>query len=108
MILAVIPGHYDKFKRAARNKMVELGLNETLSYALIPESEVKKFTTAEFNVVKILDPMTEERNALRYSLLPSLKMTYDYNKARNQKDISLFYYLCFSSNYFANQYYLFC
>ena len=90
MILPVIPGHYDKFKRAARNKMVELGLNETLSYALIPESEVKKFTTDEFNVVKILDPMTEERNALRYSLLPSLKMTYDYNKARNQKDISLF------------------
>ena len=90
MILPVIPGHYDKFKRAARNKMVELGLNETLSYALIPESEVKKYTTDEFNVVKILDPMTEERNALRYSLLPSLKMTYDYNKARNQKDISLF------------------
>ena len=59
MILPVIPGHYDKFKRAARNKMVELGLNETLSYALIPESEVKKFTTDEFNVVKILDPMTE-------------------------------------------------
>lgn len=90
MILPVIPGHFDKFKRAVRNKMVELGLNETLSYALISESEVKKYTTDEFNIVKILDPMTEERNALRYSLLPSLKMTYDYNKARNQKDISLF------------------
>ena len=90
MVLPVIPGHYDKFKRAARNKMVELGLNETLSYALIPDSEVKKYSTDEFNIVKILDPMTEERNALRYSLIPSLKMIYDYNRARNEKDISIF------------------
>lgn len=90
MILPVIPGHYDKVKRATRNKMVELGLNETLSYALIPEGEVQKYTTDVFETVKILDPMTEERNALRYSLLPSLKMVYDYNKARNQKDISIF------------------
>ena len=90
MILDVRPGHYDKVKRAVRNKMVELGLNETLSYALIPEGEVQKYSLEEFETVKILDPMTEERNALRYSLLPSLKMVYDYNKARNQKDISIF------------------
>ena len=90
MVLPVIPGHYDKFKRSARNKMVELGLNETLSYALIPVNEVKKYSTDDFEVVRILDPMTEERNALRYSLIPSLKMTYDYNRARNEKDISLF------------------
>ncbi len=90
MVLPVIPGHYDKFTRSARNKMVELGLNETLSYALIPVNEVPKYTTDEFEVVKILDPMTEERNALRYSLIPSLKMIYDYNKARNEKDITLF------------------
>ncbi len=90
MVLPVIPGHFDKFKRAARNRMVELGLNETLSYALIPEAEVQKYSTEEFEIVKILDPMTEERNALRYSLLPSLKMVYDYNRARNEKDISLF------------------
>ena len=90
MILDVIPGHYDKLKRAVRNKMVELGLNETLSYALIPDSEVQKYSVDEFETVKILDPMTEERNALRYSLIPSLKMVYDYNKARNQKDICIF------------------
>lgn len=90
MVLPVIPGHYDKFKRAARNKMVELGLNETLSYALIPEAEVQKYSTMEFETVKILDPMTEERNALRNSLLPSLKMVYEYNKSRNLKDISIF------------------
>ncbi len=90
MILPVIPGHYDKFKRNARNKMVSLGLNETLSYALIPEAEVQKFSTEEFETVKILDPMTEERNALRNSLIPSLLMVYDYNKNRGIKDVSIF------------------
>ena len=90
MILPVQPGHYDKFKRAARNKMISLGLNETLSYALIPELEVPKYSTEDFDTVKILDPMTEERNALRYSLIPSLKMIFDYNKARSEKDISIF------------------
>ena len=90
MVLPVIPGRYDKFKRNARNKMVSLGLNETLSYALIPESEVQKYTTEKFETVKILDPMTEERNALRNSLLPSLMMVYDYNKNRGTKDLSIF------------------
>ena len=90
ILLPLKTGSYDKTKRSVRNKMVSLGLNETLSYALIPEREVHKFTTDEFETVKILDPMTEERNALRYSLLPSLKMIYEYNKARNQKDISIY------------------
>ncbi len=90
MMLPVIPGHYDKFKRNARNKMVSLGLNETLSYALIPEAEVQRFSTEKFETVKILDPMTEERNALRNSLIPSLMMVYDYNKNRGMKDISIF------------------
>ena len=83
-------GKYNKVKRDIRNKMISLGLNETLSYALIPEKEVHKYTNDKFETVKILDPMTEERNALRYSLIPSLKMIYEYNKARNQKDISIF------------------
>jgi phenylalanyl-tRNA synthetase beta chain len=90
MILPVIPGHFDTFKRNARNKMVSMGLNETLSYALIPEAEVQRFATDKFETVKILDPMTEERNALRNSLIPSLLMIYDYNKNRGTKDLSIF------------------
>ena len=34
--------------------------------------------------------MTEERNTLRYSMIPSLVKIYEYNKARNQKDVSIF------------------
>lgn len=88
--LVVKEGSYNKTKRAIRNKMVDLGLSETLSYTLIPFDEIKKYTTDEFEPVKLLDPMSEDRNTLRYSLIPSLKLTYDYNKARNIKDICIF------------------
>ena len=76
--------------RELRNKMIALGLNETLSYILINDSDVKKYTTDSFEELKLLDPITEERNTLRYSMIPSLYKIYEYNKARYQKDISIF------------------
>ena len=83
-------GSFDKTTREIRNKMISLGLNETLSYILINDKEVKKYTTEDFEPLKLLDPITEDRNTLRYSIIPSLMKIYEYNKARNQKDISLF------------------
>ena len=84
------PGHYNKNLRDLKDKLVSLGLNETISYALIPEKEVKKYTTNDFEYIKVNDPMSEERSTLRYSLLYSLKEIYEYNKARNQKNICIF------------------
>ena len=83
-------GSYDKVTRGIRNKMVDLGLNETLSYILVNEKEAKFFTKDDTEVVKLLDPMTEERNALRHSILPSLLKIYENNKARSNKDVSIF------------------
>ena len=90
LILPVVPGSSNKNNRIIRNKLASLGLNETLSYSLIPESEVHKFTNDEFEHVKVLDPMSEDRNTLRYSLIPSLIHIYNYNKARNNKDIAIY------------------
>lgn len=83
-------GSFDKTTRGIRNKMVELGLNETLSYILINDKEVHKFTTDEFEELKLLDPITVDRNALRYSMIPSMYKIYEYNYARSQKDVSIF------------------
>ena len=83
-------GKFNKVNREIKNKMISLGLNETSSYALIPESEVKKFTKDEFTRIKLADPMSEDRTTLRYSLVYSLKEIYEYNKSRNYKDISIF------------------
>lgn len=83
-------GSIDLTHREIRNKMISLGLNETLSYVLVREDEADNFTTDSFEKVKLLDPITEERSTLRYSVLPSLLKIYEYNKARNEKDVAIF------------------
>lgn len=83
-------GSFDKTTREIRNKMISLGLNETLTYILVNDKDVNKYVVDEFESLKLLAPMTEERNTLRNSILPSLLKVYEYNKARNIKDISIF------------------
>ena len=90
LILPLKEGKVDKRKRQIKNKMISLGLNEALSYALIPEDMVHKYATEEFTHINLADPMSEDRKTLRYSLLYSLEQIYLYNKARNIKDISIF------------------
>ena len=70
--------------------MISLGLNETLSYILINDKEAHDFTTDEFDIVRLLDPMSEDRNTLRYTMITSLFKIYEYNAARENKDVSIF------------------
>ena len=83
-------GKYNKTNREIRNKMIGLGLDETMSYILVNEKDVDMFTTDNFEKIKLLDPLTEERNALRYSVIPSLLKIYEYNSDRGNKDVSIF------------------
>ena len=83
-------GSYDNTTREIRNKMINLGLNETLTYSLVNEKEANMFTMKDNEIIKILAPLTEERNALRQSLITSLLKTYEYNVSRDNKDICLF------------------
>ena len=89
-VLPVKRGSYDKTTREIRNKMVSLGLNETLSMIFTSDEDAKKYTTDDFEVVKLLDPLSEERNALRYSLISSMMKIYEYNKARENKNVCIF------------------
>ena len=88
--LPIKAGSFDKQTRNIRNKMVDLGLNETLSYILVNDKEAKDFTKDDTEIIRLLDPMTEERNTLRHSISSSLFKIYEYNKARNNKDVSIF------------------
>jgi phenylalanyl-tRNA synthetase beta chain len=90
-IMPLKTGSYDTTTRQIRNKMVDLGLNETLSYILVNDKEAKQFTSDDKKeTLKLLAPLTEERNTLRASILPSLYKIYEYNIARNVKDVSIF------------------
>ena len=90
LVLPLKEGKYDKNKRIIKHKMTSLGLDEALSYALIPEEHVHEFTKDEFIHINLADPMSEDRKTLRYSLLYSLKEIYEYNKARNFKDVCVY------------------
>lgn len=76
--------------RVIRDIMVGEGLNEVITYSLINEKNVFKFTNDEFGIIKVLDPLTEERTVLRHSIISSLLDVFKYNKSRNIKDISIF------------------
>ena len=92
-ILPTMPmknGSYDRLSREIRNKMIGLGLNETLSYVLVGENEAKMFVKDDNESIKLLDPMSEDRSTLRNSMIPSLMNIYKYNEARGNKDVSIF------------------
>lgn len=89
-VLDVIRGTYDKTTREIKHKLAYMGLSETMSYTLIPNDKVKLFTNDSFTPVTLNDPMSEDRNTLRYSLLYSLNEIFKYNKARNNSNISIF------------------
>lgn len=89
-VLESTPSVKDNKKRIIRDKMVSFGLNEVITYSLINMDDIFKFTNDEFGLIKVQDPMTEERVVLRHSLITSLLSVYDYNKARNIKDLSIF------------------
>ena len=84
------PGVFNNRFRVIRDEMISLGLNEVITYSLINVDDVFKFTNDEFGLIKVLDPLTEERVVLRHSLITSLLDVYNYNKARNIKDLSIF------------------
>ena len=76
--------------------MINLGLNETLSYVLVNEKEAKNYvgydmkSTEEIEGIKLLAPLTEERSTLRCSIITSLYKIYEYNVAHYNKDVSIF------------------
>lgn len=90
MKLDVKRGNNDKTNRSIRHLLCDLSLSETLTYTLIKEEDVYKYTTDKFDKIKILDPMTLDRSTLRYSIIPSLLSVYDYNTKRGNFDIKLF------------------
>ncbi|MDL2292446.1 phenylalanine--tRNA ligase subunit beta [Acholeplasma sp. OttesenSCG-928-E16] len=75
--------------RRLRHFLANNGLNETINYTLIKESDVQKFQSIG-EVLKIMQPLTEDRNALRQSLVNGLIETLNYNQSRKIKDCSLF------------------
>lgn len=83
------PGHIDKYLRDIKIRLSNLGLNEVISYSLVSEKSLSLFPSSK-EAISVLEPMVEEKKYIRKSLIPSLMEIYEYNKARNNKNVSVF------------------
>ena len=72
------------------NKLRSLGLSEVITYSLTNKDNVKKFTNDDFEQIELSSYLSEDRKVLRYSLIPSLLETIDYNLSRKNKDIMIY------------------
>ncbi|MFQ3607758.1 MAG: phenylalanine--tRNA ligase subunit beta [Chloroherpetonaceae bacterium] len=87
---ATYPQSYDRlatFDDQLREMMMGFGFREILTNPLLPLDEVKEFIE---NPIRTLNPVSEEMDALRPSLLPSFLKVVAHNLNRGNKDMRLF------------------
>ncbi|MFA6647290.1 MAG: phenylalanine--tRNA ligase subunit beta [Candidatus Izemoplasmatales bacterium] len=82
--------HKQSVIRQIRNYFVGKGLSETKTYSLVSLELATLFDQEESETIRILNPLTKEREYLRHSILPSLMGVLSYNKARKIDDVLLF------------------
>lgn len=75
--------------RGLRHLLSDLGLNEIITYSLISEKELNLFKNDQ-NPIKLLMPLSANKNLLRQSLLAGLVETIGYNQARQNEDNAFF------------------
>ncbi len=87
---ATYPQSYDRlstFDDQLRQMMIGFGFREILTNPLLPLDEVKEFIEQP---IRTLNPVSEEMDALRPSLLPSFLKVVAHNLNRGNKDMRLF------------------
>jgi len=79
-----------RMRRRIRQTLCALGLDEVVTYSLVPPAEAVLFDAVAAPAVRLLHPMTEERSDLRHSLVPSLLDVLEYNLKRKAENVRLF------------------
>ena len=77
-------------RKQISKRLRTLGLNEVKTYTLTSPEMSSKFRYEEKTQITLPNPMSVDKSVIRTSILPSLINTYEYNKARNVKDIFLY------------------
>lgn len=73
-----------------RKVLNSLGSNQVITYSLVGNGINELFPIKNGENIVLLDPLSEDKKILRRSLIPSLIEVYNYNVARNMKDINIF------------------
>lgn len=78
-----------KFKKEVNKRLRVLGLNEVKTYSIVDKNNQDMFNN-DLDLIILPNPMSQDKTALRKTLIPSLLDTYRYNKARGVKNINIF------------------
>lgn len=77
-------------RKEISRRLRTLGLNEVKNYTLTSPDMASRFRYEEKNQITLPNPMSSDKSVIRTSLIPSLINNYEYNKARNIKDINIY------------------
>ena len=77
-------------RKQVSRRLRTLGINETKTYTLTSPEMASKFRYEQREQIVLPNPMSMDKSVIRTSILPSLINVYEYNKARNIKDICLY------------------
>ena len=91
-ILPIREGKYEssiKFRKDISKRLRALSLNEVRTYSLVDKKTADLFNKDK-NLVLIPNPMSQDKSALRKTLVPSLIDVIKYNKSRGLKDINIY------------------
>lgn len=78
------------FELRTKYLLRNFGLCETIHYSFISEELFRRYGFLSENMVRLMNPISDEMKVMRTSLLPSLLETYIYNKNRKVTDQRLF------------------
>lgn len=82
-----------KARRVTRHTLVDLGMNECVTYSLISHKRQNEFSIMSDETqqsIELLHPMSEDHSVLRRTLLSSLIDVVKYNQARKITDNAFF------------------
>ncbi|MFW6285302.1 MAG: phenylalanine--tRNA ligase subunit beta, partial [Bacillota bacterium] len=82
---------YQKFKRKVRRTLNALKLDEVVTYSLLPEEGVDRFTTfKEGHPVKVAHPISKDHAVLSLTPLNGMLDVARYNSARKQDSVHIY------------------
>ena len=92
--LQVTVGGYPKDKRhinTIRRYLTSQGVNEVLTYSLVKKEELNGLNLlGKGEAHRLINPLTDEHEYMRLSLMPSLLKIASYNLARCNKDLAIY------------------
>lgn len=90
-----LPGQVQRARqRGVAQLLLSQGINQAVNFSFMGSAELERLGVekghALWDVVAVANPMNEEQEMMRTSLLPGLIRNVEHNVAQRQKDIALF------------------